>query len=187
MVKINAGQERKAAHNLVTNKISEKCNGSWLKVMRRIIEHLQSISLLVQEFLLRSKYGKTNRVISLTNNTYRPCKDSELSIKVYFQFNAALFTKTYMKCFLIQRFLKIVVSFLNIFFYDHCLTLFVEKCRISLLFGKQEVWCILNSFPSSTHLFFVNNVWRRIQKQFGYLYVTYFVYCNREEAYWDHI
>ena len=86
MVKINTGQERKAAHNLVTNKISEECNGSWLKVMRRIIEHLQSIFLLVQEFLLRNKYGKNNRVISLTNNTYRPCKDSELSIKVYFQF-----------------------------------------------------------------------------------------------------
>ena len=69
MVKINAGQERKAAHNLVTNKISEKCNGSWPKVMRRIIEHLQSIFLLVQEFLLRNKYGKNNRVIPLTNNT----------------------------------------------------------------------------------------------------------------------
>ena len=82
MVKINAGQERKAAHNLVTNKISEKCNGSWPKVMRRIIEHLQSIFLLVQEFLLRNKYGKNNRVISLTNNTYQPCGDSELSIQV---------------------------------------------------------------------------------------------------------
>ena len=86
MVKINAGQERKAAHNLVTNKISEKCNGSWLKVMRRIMEHLQSISLLVQEFLLRNKYGKNNRVILLTNNTYQPCGDSELSIQVYFPF-----------------------------------------------------------------------------------------------------
>ena len=86
MVKVNMGQERKAAHNLVTNKISEKCDGSWLKVMRRIIEHLQSISLLFQEFLLRNKYGINDRVISLTNNTYRPCKDSELSIKVYFQF-----------------------------------------------------------------------------------------------------
>ena len=85
MVKVNTGQERKAAHNLVTNKISEKCNGSWLKVMRRIIEHLQSISLLIQEFLLRHKYGQNIRVISLTNNTYGPCKDSELSIKVYFQ------------------------------------------------------------------------------------------------------
>ena len=85
MVKLNAGQERKAAHNLVTNKISEKCNGSWLKVMRRIIEHLQSISLLFQEFLLRNKYGKNNRIISLTNNTYRPCGDSELYVKVYFQ------------------------------------------------------------------------------------------------------
>lgn len=64
MVKVNTGQERKAAHNLVTNKISEKCNGSWLKVMRRIIEHLQSISLLIQEFILRNKDGKNNRVIS---------------------------------------------------------------------------------------------------------------------------
>ena len=86
MVKINAGQERKAAHNLVTNKISEKCDGSWLKVMRRIIEHLQSISLLFQEFLLRNKYGINDRVISLTNNTYQSCKDSELSIKIYFEF-----------------------------------------------------------------------------------------------------
>ena len=116
MVKINAGQERKAAHNLVTNKISEKCNGSWLKVMRRIMEHLQSISLLVQEFLLRNKYGKNNRVISLTNNTYQPCGDSELSIQVdRKRVYAALFTQTDMKVFDSKIFEECCFLFRHIF------------------------------------------------------------------------